>query len=211
MKITKLGHCCLLIEEKNLRIVTDPGSWTIEEQSQLENIDIIVITHEHGDHLHIESLKEILQKSPHARIITNQSVGRLLVAENISFIVIEHGDVYNEDVHIQGYGEKHAEIYKDMGQVQNTGYFIAEKLFYPGDAFYNPGVPVDVLALPVAGPWTDIKTAVEYAIEIQPKKAFPVHDGMLKSFGSNHRAPLKFLPENNIEFIALQNGDSIQV
>jgi L-ascorbate metabolism protein UlaG (beta-lactamase superfamily) len=95
--------------------------------------------------------------------------------------------------------------------VQNTGYFIAEKLFYPGDAFYNPGVPVDVLALPVAGPWTDIKTAVEYAIEIQPQKAFPVHDGMLKSFGSNHKAPLKFLPENNIEFIALQNGDSIQV
>jgi len=210
MKITKLGHCCLLIEENNLRILTDPGSWTVEAQSKVENIDIVLITHEHGDHLHIDSLKEILRKSPKAIIITNTSVGKLLDVENIIYQIIEHKQEYGEKILIQGYGEKHEEIYKEMGQVQNTGYFIANKIFYPGDAFYDPKRSVEILALPVAGPWTNIKTAVEYALHIKPKKAFPVHDGMLKSFGTAHRVPLKFLPENNIEFIAMENGDILE-
>lgn len=210
MKITKLGHCCLLIEENNVRILTDPGSWTVEIHAKIENLDFILITHEHGDHVHIDSLKETLQKNPLAKIITNTSVGKLLDGENISYHVVEHGQEYIEQILIQGYGEKHEEIYKEMGQVQNTGYFIADRFFYPGDAFYNPKRPVEILALPVAGPWTDVKTAVEYALEIKPKKAFPVHDGMLKSFGSNHTAPLKFLPENNIEFIVIQDGDSAE-
>ena len=210
MKIKKLGHCCLLIEENDIRVLTDPGSWTIEAQSQVENIDIILITHEHGDHLHIESLKEILSKNPEAVVVTNTSVGKLLDAEKISYQIVEDEQECTIGIHIQGYGDKHAEIYREMGQVQNTGYFIADKLFYPGDAFYNPNRPVEILVLPVAGSWTNIKTPIEYALEIKPKLAFPVHDGMLKSPGSNHGAPLKFLPENGIEFIAMKDGDSIE-
>lgn len=56
MKVTKFGHCCLLIEEEGLRILTDPGSYSTR-QNDVQNIDVILITHEHPDHLHIESLK----------------------------------------------------------------------------------------------------------------------------------------------------------
>ena len=56
MKITKLGHCCLLIETKDKRILTDPGSYTVEAHSKLGNIDYILFTHEHQDHYHLESL-----------------------------------------------------------------------------------------------------------------------------------------------------------
>ena len=68
---------------------------------------------------------------------------------------------------------KHAEIFEEYGQVQNTGYFIENKLFYPGDAYTEPGKVVDVLALPVAGPWCKSAEAIAYAIRVQPKKAFP--------------------------------------
>ncbi|MBI2052837.1 MAG: MBL fold metallo-hydrolase, partial [Candidatus Ryanbacteria bacterium] len=28
MKITKFGHCCLLIKENGVRILTDPGTYS---------------------------------------------------------------------------------------------------------------------------------------------------------------------------------------
>ncbi len=188
MKIKKLGHCCLIIEEKGKRIMIDPGSWTINEQIEEENIDIIIITHEHSDHIHIESLKLIIENNPNVLIITNEGVGKLLNEVNIRYEVLE--DKIPKDIlgiEIEAHDCKHEEIYNEIGQVQNTGYFITKRLFYPGDAFYNPNKPIEILALPVAGPWTNIKNAVNYALDINPRICFPVHDGMLKSFGSTHK------------------------
>jgi len=48
MTLTKLGHCCLIIEDQGLRILTDPGEYTIL-QNQVKDIDLILITHEHAD------------------------------------------------------------------------------------------------------------------------------------------------------------------
>lgn len=94
--------------------------------------------------------------------------------------------------------------------MQNTGYLIDERLFYPGDAYALPGVPVEILALPVAGPWCKITDAVHYARKIAPKYAFPVHDGQLRPdrFGGNHRVPELFLKEKGIEFVPLKDGES---
>ena len=103
-------------------------------------------------------------------------------------------------VEIEAHNCKHEEIYQDFGQVENTGFFIGERLFYPGDSFYNPGKQVEILALPVAGPWTNVKNAVNYALEIKPKVCFPVHDGMLISFGANHKITGMALKQNGISF-----------
>src|SRR3990167_7420555 len=54
MKIKKIGHCCLRIEEQETVILTDPGVFSTL-QNEEQGIDIVLITHEHGDHLHIES------------------------------------------------------------------------------------------------------------------------------------------------------------
>ena len=50
MQITKFGQCCLLIEVAGKRILTDPGRFSVS-QNDVSNIDIILITHEHADHL----------------------------------------------------------------------------------------------------------------------------------------------------------------
>ncbi len=200
MKITKLGHCCLIIEEDGVRIMTDPGAYSTL-QSEAKNIDYIFITHEHQDHLHIESLKTVLKNNPKAKIVTNKGVGKLLDAEGITYQLLEHGGVGEfNGIHVEGCGEKHATIYQEFGQVQNTGYFFANRFFYPGDAFYNPQKPVEILALPVAGGWVKASEAVDYAKLLKPKVVFPVHDGMLKIFGGYHAVPKKFLSESGIEF-----------
>jgi len=201
MKIKKLGHCCLIIEEEGRKIMTDPGLWTVSESEKQENIDIIIITHEHSDHLHIDALKNILEKNKNAVIITNKSVGVLLDKENIKYKILENKKITQiSGINIEAHSCKHEEIFREIGQVENTGFFITERLFYPGDSFYNPNKEVEILALPVAGPWTDIKSAINYALEIKPKYCFPVHDGMLVTFGSSHNIPKNIFEKENIIF-----------
>jgi len=213
MKITKLGHCCLLIEHKNKRILTDPGEWS-NAQNEVKDIDIMLITHEHRDHLHMESIEAILKNSPNIKIITNTAVGKILSEKNIRFEVLEQGqNTLKEDILFEAFGGKHEEIYEEFGIVQNTGYFIDNKLFYPGDAFTNPGKHIEILALPVSAIWTNLKTAIEYGLATKPKVAFPVHDGMLIEGRGRiaYKLPEQILAKINTRFITLKEGESFEV
>src|SRR3989338_5542153 len=85
MKIKKLGHCCFIAEPKTgVRIMTDPGAFSAL-QLQEKNINAIIITHEHQDHLHIDSLKKVLENNPNAIVITNTAVGKLLDEAGIKY------------------------------------------------------------------------------------------------------------------------------
>jgi|SRR3989344_1058632 len=81
-----------------------------------------------------------------------------------------------------------------------------DRLFYPGDALYNPKLSVEILALPVAGLWLKISDAVDYAKQIKPKFAFPVHDALINSnlFTGHHKIPEIFLPKIGIDFKVLE-------
>ena len=207
MKIKKLGHCCLVVETKGVRIMTDPGVYSTMQDEE-KNIDIIVITHEHADHFHVESLKRVLVNNPSATIVTNSAVALLLDKEGIAYHVIEDGaGIVLRNIHIEGFGNVHAEIYASWNRVQNTGYFLDDRLFYPGDAFINPRKPVDILALPVAGPWMKISEAIDYAVLLAPKKVFPVHDAILKTPGLSHTLCQNVLPKLDIPFIPMVEGD----
>ncbi|MDI6734124.1 MAG: MBL fold metallo-hydrolase [Patescibacteria group bacterium] len=204
MKITKFGHCCLLIEENGVKILTDPGTYSTQ-QNEVKNIDVILITHEHSDHLHIDSLKAVVKNNPQAKTITNKSVGKLLEKEGITYSMVEDGQSSNEkEVLIEGFGADHALMYTSIPPTPNTGYFIANRLFYPGDAFTNPRRQIDVLALPVAGPWMKLPEAVDYALKLKPKACFPVHDGILKNISSSNRIPKQILEPKGIKFTILE-------
>ncbi len=73
MKITYLSHATILIETAGIKILTDPwlvGSAYTEQwylfptpianyESYLQDIDYVLISHGHEDHLHLETLKKI--------------------------------------------------------------------------------------------------------------------------------------------------------
>ncbi len=212
MKIKKLGHCCFVMEPKNgIRIMTDPGSFSMLQVGE-KNINAIIITHEHQDHLHVESLKDVLKNNPRAIVITNTSVGKILDTNNIPYIKVEEGDKYHiEGVNIVAFGDNHAEIYEDFGKVQNTGYMV-DSLCYGGDSFHYPDLNVDILALPVVGPWMKLKDAIEYAKNIRPRICFPVHDAILQDFASfAWKIPEMILKEDNILFKKLEIGKEEEI
>lgn len=205
MKIKKIGHCCFVAEPKEgVRIMTDPGAYSILQITE-KNINAILITHEHQDHLHIDSLKDILKNNPEALVITNSSVGLILDKENIKYIKVEEGDKYDiNGVVISGFGNVHAQIYEDFGRVQNTGYMIGN-LCYAGDSFSYPDADVDILALPVAGPWMKMKDVIEFAKNIRPRICFPVHDAILQDFATfAWKIPETILGKDNILFKKLE-------
>ncbi len=212
MKITKLGHCCLVIEAKGLTILTDPGAWTTE-QNEVKNIDVVLITHEHMDHLHVESVKTVLANNPGAVVVTNSGVGAILDKAGIAHKLLEKGQSETiKDILLESYECPHGAIYDGITMPQNTGYRLDRKLFYPGDSFTNPQVAVEVLALPVAGPWMKISEAIDFAKAVKPRVCFPVHDGMIKHeiAGAFHGIAKHIIEQHGIQVVPLGAGESAE-
>ena len=191
MKITKFGHCCLLIEESGVRILTDPALFSTGHEN-LTNLDAVLITHEHPDHFHLEALKVILKNNPRVEIITNSSVAKLM--ESIPATIVAHGDKTTiKGIPIEGFGQLHAIMHPTLPRVENTGYFIANKLFYPG------------------GPWLKLSEAIDYALELKPKTCFPVHDGVSLISNSMNRLSPQVLEPQNIKFFAPEIGVEFEI
>ncbi len=211
MKVTKFGHSCLLVEENGVRILFDPGSFS-NLQDSVQNLDIILITHEHLDHCDPESIKNILKNNPTVKIFTNHGVGAVLDKEGIEYKILEDGEQTTyKDVLVEAFGDRHCVIYNSIPQIQNTGYFINHKLFYPGDNFINPGKSVPVLALPVAAPWLKISETLDYAQAIHPQFWFAAHDGMLKDPDFGSRWPATLLEPLGMKFIKLEIGQETEI
>lgn len=210
MIITKFGHCCLLIEVKGVRILTDPGNYNVTPME--EGIDAILITHEHQDHLHVEALQVILAKNREAQVISHVGVGKILDEAGITYTAIADGEAIEvKGVAIESSGSAHACIHHDLPAVQNTGFLIDNALFYPGDSFHDPQKSVKILALPVAGPWMKLSEAIEYAKLIKPKVVFPVHDGMLRQgieLGPTRRIPKALLEPLGITYVDMTEGST---
>ena len=182
MKVTKIGHSCMVIKEGDLTIVTDPGSYTYDGAKDLTGVDVILISDEHQDHFDSQSIEALLKNNPGAKIITQKSIQKLLADKGIqSELLLDKQETEVKGVKIEGCGEKHAMLHSSIPQSDNTGYIIANKLFYPGDALTVPHKQIEVLALPVGGPWLKSSEVIDYVLEVKPKFVFPVHDGSLKS------------------------------
>jgi L-ascorbate metabolism protein UlaG (beta-lactamase superfamily) len=220
MKIHKISHCCLVIDLKtkdghSRRILLDPGFYSVEKHSKVHKVDIVLITHEHADHFHLESLKEMLKEQPEIEIITDIGVGAILEKEGVKHNVMKHGDnVEIKGIKIEAYGKDHAQLHSSLPMMSNVGFSIVEEsksnplmFFFPGDALTDPQKEIDVLALPVAGPWMKIGEAIDYALQVKPKKAFPVHDAV--RIPTTHLLPEKILGINGIEFIKLEENEEI--
>lgn len=213
MTITKYGHCCLLLEIAGKRILTDPGSFSSGYEF-LTELDIILITHEHADHCHTESVAKLVEANPEVIVVSNSSVARLLQEQEIDTHIIEGKDSATVlDVLIEAFDGKHEEIFESYGIVQNTGYLINNSFFYPGDSFTVPNKSIEILALPVAGPWCKVADAIRYGIATKTKAALPVHDAVLSEAGRKvtYGHFTRELAKHNIDFVIPTDGEPLTI
>ena len=209
MTITKFGQSCLLVETDSARILLDPGSYSTA-QNDLKNIDALLITHVHKDHLNLESVKAIVANNPNVKIFSNVQVKEALTNIGIECQLLGDGETTNVNgVSIEGFGTDHIEIHSSLPRDKNTGYLIAERFFHPGDSYTMPTKPVEILAWPVAGPWCKLGESVDYALAIKPKVAIPIHDAMLSDPNAAAKWPAGMVESEGISVKILELNEPV--
>jgi L-ascorbate metabolism protein UlaG (beta-lactamase superfamily) len=185
MRLTKLGHSCLLMEDGSARGLLDPGVLSAGFE-RLEGLDAVPFTHQHGDHLDPERLRGLLGRNPGVRVVSDEGSAGALARAGADVEVVHAGD----ELDVAGsawasLGRDHAVVHPDVPVVPNVGYLVGGRQFHPGDAFTPPGQPVEVLAVPAAAPWLKLSEAIDHLRAVRPRVAVPVHDRVLSEAGTS--------------------------
>lgn len=177
-QLHKLEHSSILLKHKGKNILFDPGNFSTQNDN-LHNIDILVITHAHGDHLNIDNINYVNENSENLQIITNSEVANTIKDLGIKTEVVEGtSEIVINDITITAHDHKHEEIYQDFGLVKNTGYYIDDVFFHPGDAFAKPNKEVKAIATVISAPFMRIKMAIDYINENPNVNHIGVHDSV---------------------------------
>ncbi|HEY8482133.1 MAG TPA: MBL fold metallo-hydrolase [Spirillospora sp.] len=213
MRLTKLGHACVQISKDDRSIVIDPGSFS-EAAGALAAADAVLITHEHFDHFDADALRAAMAERPSLEVWTSRAVAESLSDLGGRVHQVGHGDavtVAGFDVHV--YGEDHEILHPDVPPVPNTGFLIDGEVFHPGDALTVPSEPVRTLCLPGNAPWLKVPEMYAYTREVDPARAYVIHDGLLNEIGlqvmTTHVS--KAGEELGKEFIRLEPGSSVDL
>jgi L-ascorbate metabolism protein UlaG (beta-lactamase superfamily) len=212
MRLTKFEHAALLLEQSGKKLFVDPGSFTTPITEASDTV-AVVITHEHADHWTPDQLNRILEASPDAVIYGPSGV--VAAASAFAITQVDAGDtVQAGPFTLRFFGGVHALIHSSIPLVDNVGVLINDVLYYPGDSFTVPeGVSVDMLAVPAGAPWMKVGEAMDYVLEVKPKRAFPTHEMVLSVAGknlSNDRLAWA-TAQGGGEYFALQPGDTLDL
>ncbi len=210
MKITKIFHSCVLIEDEGTKILLDPGKWQFDENVvqpvEFYDVDAILVTHEHQDHYYPEALKEINRK-----IITNRSLAQKMKEEGLNVEFLSPGvETSVNGISIRALDCPHGAL--PVPCPENTGFLIGGKVFAPGDSLvlHKEIQNVEVLLAPVIAPWMRVAEGIDFVKHVKPKVTVPVHDGFMKyPFALNMFC--KVLEESGFNVQAKDPGMSFEI
>jgi L-ascorbate metabolism protein UlaG (beta-lactamase superfamily) len=176
MNVTHLGHACVLVETDHARILIDPGTMSAFEE--LRDLDAILVTHQHGDHIDTSRLATLLAANGGATLVVDPDTATV-TADLPVHVVARPGEGFSfGGTKVDVLGGLHAAVYAEVPGCTNSAYLIDEgAFFHPGDSFFIPYLDVDVLAVAVDGPWLKLAEAVDYVQAVAPRVAIPIHEG----------------------------------
>lgn len=199
MKITWIGQAGLLIETCGKKIMVDPylsdsveainpKNWrriAVDESLFDENVDIIVITHDHLDHLDPQTLEKFLQKDKTLTVLASYNAWQQVRknGKNHNYVMFNRGTVWTQD------GIVFTAVKAEHSDLTSIGFIIDDgesKVYVTGDTLYNkdifPELPInlDAVFLPINGVGNNMNVtdAKRFAEMTGAKKAIPIHWGM---------------------------------
>lgn len=186
MRLTHLGHACLLVEVADTRLLIDPGIWSPRAFEQ-RDLAAVFITHQHPDHVDRERLPELLRANDVA-LFSDPSTAQQLREAGLDAEAFEDDDeVTVGGARVEAAGRDHALIHEDIPRISNTGIRVSAEgeptLFHPGDALDAEPGPVDVLAFPLNAPWMRSREMTGFLRRFNAPWAVPIHDGLLNERG----------------------------
>lgn len=204
MKVTWLHQASLYFENDNIKILVDPYfSNSVGERSPEKNRrlpvpdgalsltpDVILITHDHLDHLDPETLGTLLNRAEKPiTVIAPRGAYEKAVGfgGEHNYVLLAPSSVWSQNgVTFYSVRAAHSDKYA-VGYIIDDG----EKTFYvSGDTLYNFDVIDDVLDLapdgvtyaflPINGKGNNMNAqdAADFAYEISADRAIPVHYGL---------------------------------
>lgn len=190
MRITHFGHSAVLVETDDARVLIDPGNFT-DSWHGLSDLDAVLITHIHPDHADPEHLPGLVKANPRAKVYVEPSI---VLAEEagrfpeVGADALAAGEqVVVGDLLVSGVGGQHAVIHPDIPRIGNVGYVLRSEgqptLFHPGDSLAAAPSGVDILAVPMMGPWAAMKETIDFVRAVGSLEGFPIHDGLLSERG----------------------------
>ncbi|KQR96496.1 MBL fold metallo-hydrolase [Williamsia sp. Leaf354] len=186
MKLTKHTHACVVVESESATILVDPGAFGSESADLLATADAVVITHEHFDHLDVEKIGDALTARPDLPLYGPPSIAGLIEGHADRITTVTAGDSFSVgDVDVTVHGERHAVIHPDIPVIDNVGYLFGGRIFHPGDSYEVPEADVEVLLVPISGPWMKIGEAADFIRAVAPRRSIAIHEMLLSDVGKS--------------------------
>ncbi len=187
VKISWLGHDCFKIKNGKT-VIVDP----FRLHSSTDKADILLISHEHFDHLSLDDIKKV--SSDKTVVVATESCKNEL--SKVKFkevkIVTPGTRVKVDDVTVEAVPAYNLNKFREPGKVFHpredgkVGYVLQMKgvrIYHAGDTDAIPemkNIKADVALLPVSGTYVmDAQEAAAAASMIEPKLAIPMHYGAI--------------------------------
>ena len=104
MRIIHFGHSCVLLETDSARLLIDPGTFAHGFETARE-LDGVLITHQHPDHLDPTKLATLLLDTPNAALVVDEGSAAVTHDLGLAATVLapgEHTEIAGAAIHVAG-------------------------------------------------------------------------------------------------------------